>query len=258
MSNFVATLKLTGMALITLPLMPLQKVLLWTSKRPAQILPHYFHRAACRILGIQLKIEGERPKPGAALIISNHVSWIDIVILSAALPVSFVAKREISRWPFFGTLARLQHTVFVDRERKLATGETADTIASRLAGGEAIVLFGEGTSGDGASVMPFKSSFFATATDPEIPIYPVTLAYNRNYGLPMTRRQRPSFAWYGDMEMAPHLWSALKAGPLGVTITFHPPLSVEDGLDRKRAARVTEATIRRGLIESLHATPILR
>jgi lyso-ornithine lipid O-acyltransferase len=119
------------------------------------------------------------------------------------------------------------------------------------------VLFGEGTSGDGASVMPFKSSFFATATDPNISIHPVTLAYNRNYGLPMTRRQRPTFAWYGDMDMVPHLWNALKSGPLGVTITFHPPLSIEEGLDRKKASRLTEATIRRGLIESLHGPSIL-
>ncbi len=250
-------MKLTCFIALTLPLMPLQQFLLWTSERGARWLPHCFHRAGARILGFAIRVEGARPKPGAALIIANHVSWIDIVILSAAMPVSFVAKREISRWPVFGTLARLQHTVFVDRERKLATGETADTIASRLAAGEAIVLFGEGTSGDGASVMPFKSSFFATATDPAIPIIPVSLAYNRNYGLPMTRRQRPSFAWYGDMDMVPHLWNALKAGPLGVTITFHPPLSVEEGLDRKRAARVTETTIRQGLVTSLHATSIL-
>jgi lyso-ornithine lipid O-acyltransferase len=257
MNTVTAVVKAVAFAALTLPLMPVQQILLWTSPKAARHLPHLYHRAAARILGYTIRIEGDVPKSGAALIISNHVSWIDIVLLSAAMPVSFVAKREIGRWPFFGTLARLQHTVFVDRERKLATGETADTITARLARGEAVVLFGEGTSGDGASVMPFKSSFFATATDPNIPIHPVTLAYNRHYGLPMTRRQRPYFAWYADMEMLPHLWGAMKAGPLGVTLTFHPPLSVEDGLDRKRAARVTEATIRRGLIESLHGSRIL-
>jgi lyso-ornithine lipid O-acyltransferase len=257
MSTLKAVVKAVAFSALTLPLMPVQQVLLWVSPKTARHLPHLYHRAAAKVLGYKIRIEGDVPKPGAALVISNHVSWIDIVVLSAAMPVSFVAKREIAHWPLFGTMARLQRTVFVDRERKLATGESADTIASRLANGEAIVLFGEGTSGDGASVMPFKSSFFATATDPGIPIHPVTLAYNRHYGLPMTRRQRPIFAWYADMEMLPHLWGAMKAGPLGVTLTFHPPLSVEDGLDRKRAARVTEATIRQGLIESLHGRRIL-
>jgi lyso-ornithine lipid O-acyltransferase len=257
LSRITATTKLLTVAAYTLPMMAVQRVLLWVAPERSQQLPHRFHRTLARILGIKLKFEGKKPDPGAALIIANHVSWIDIIALSAAAPVSFVAKSEISRWPLFGTLARLQRTVFVDRERRVTTGDSADTIASRLKAGEAIVLFGEGTSGDGASVLRFKSSFFAAATDPGIPIYPVTLAYNRHYALPMTRRQRPHFAWYGDMDMVPHLWNALRAGPLGVTITFHPPLSVEDGLDRKRAARVTEATIRRQLIESLHGPRIL-
>jgi 1-acyl-sn-glycerol-3-phosphate acyltransferase len=258
MRTLRAALELLAFVALTLPLMPLQQFLLWFFPDTARVFPHHYHRLLCRLFGIRLTVVGNLPPPGPCLVISNHVSWLDIVILSAVMPLSFVAKREVSRWPFFGTLARLQRTVFVDRQRRHTTAKVADSVAGRLAAGEAIVLFGEGTSHDGASVLPFKSSLFAAATAPHIDIVPVTLAYRSHWGLPMSRRERPSFAWYGDMNLLSHLWNFMGEGPLGVTVVIHEALSVETGLNRKMAAEVSEKAIRQGLAAALHGTPDLR
>jgi 1-acyl-sn-glycerol-3-phosphate acyltransferase len=253
-----AGLKCAAFAVLTLPLMPVQQALLWFFPQTARTFPHHYHRLLCRLFSIRLTVVGNLPPPGPCLVIANHVSWLDIVILSAVMPLSFVAKREVSRWPFFGTLARLQRTVFVDRERRHATAKVADSVAGRLAAGETIVLFGEGTSHDGASVLPFKSSLFAAATAPHIGIVPVTLAYRSIWGLPMTRRERPSFAWYGDMNLISHLWNFMGEGPLGVIVVIHEALSVETGLNRKTAAEACEKAVRQGLVATLHGTADLR
>ena len=97
------------------------------------------------------------------LIVANHTGWLDIVIFSAVMPLSFVAKSEVDGWPFFGTLARLQRTVFVERARRSQTGEARDAIRERLLAGDTLVLFPEGTSSDGNEVLPFKSALLGAA-----------------------------------------------------------------------------------------------
>lgn len=242
---------------LTLPLMPLQLLLIKFKPGMARRLPHYYHLAVCRILGFNIKITGQLPQGGQCLIVSNHVSWIDILVLSTVAPVSFVAKREVASWPFFGWLAKLQRTVFVDRERRHSTKHSRTEMEERLAAGDRLVLFPEGTSHDGASVLPFKSSFFAAATATEIAIVPVTLAYAQNWSLPMTRRNRPRFAWYAEMDLIPHLWEALCAGPLTVHIVIHPALDDETRQDRKRASAASERMIRQSLAAALHGRPVL-
>jgi len=237
---------------LTLPLMPLQQLFLWTWPRMARVFPMHYHRLVCRILGIRLNVVGGAPEQGPLLIVSNHVSWLDIVVLSAIAPVSFVAKREVGRWPFFGTLARLQRTVFVDRDRRHATGDSRSEMQERLKAGDMLVLFPEGTSGDGRSVLPFKSSFFGAAELPGVLVQPLSIAYRGHRNLPMTRRLLPSYAWYGDMDLAPHLLGATRAGPIEVTVVCHPPLSLGGEVNRKGLARHAEAQVRQGLALALH------
>jgi lyso-ornithine lipid O-acyltransferase len=252
-----ALCRILGFATLTLPLMPVQWMLIHLNPHWARALPHYYHRIGCRILGFRAEIVGALPHDGACLIVSNHVSWIDIVVLSTLAPLSFVAKREVAAWPFFGWMAKLQRTVFVDRERRHSTKHSRNELEERLSRGERIVLFPEGTSHNGGSVLPFKSSFFAAGVGEAVSVVPVTLAYVANRGLPMTRRQRPRFAWYADMQLIPHLWSALSAGPLTVRIIVHPPLADATRLDRKQAAIVSEKLIRHSLTSSLHGRTIL-
>jgi lyso-ornithine lipid O-acyltransferase len=256
--RLAAVLRLAGFAAFTLPLMPVQLVFIYIWPRMARAFPHHYHRVVCCILGFKPVVHGALPTGGQCLIVSNHVSWIDIVVLSAVSPLSFVAKREVAKWPFFGWLAKLQRTVFVDRERRQATKGSNDALSTRLAQGDRLVLFPEGTSYDGSSVLPFKSSFFAAATAPDIAIVPVTLAYTKSRGLPLTRRNRPSYAWYGDMDLPPHLWEALCKGPVQVDVIIHAALDVETGLDRKRACAAAENTIRHSLAAKLHGRTVLR
>ncbi len=113
---------------LTLPLMPVQAVLLRVSDKAARRFPHWYHRQVCRILGITLKVEGAVVHDAPALLVCNHTSWLDIPVLSALAPVSFVAKLEVGGWPFVSALARLQRSIFIDRTRRQATGDAANAI----------------------------------------------------------------------------------------------------------------------------------
>jgi 1-acyl-sn-glycerol-3-phosphate acyltransferase len=188
--------------------------------------------------------------------VANHTSYFDILVFSAAARVSFIAKHEVANWPLFGTLARLQETVFIQREKRSQTAEARDLIRKRLLDGDALVLFPEGTSDDGNKVLPFKSSLLGAAelelgTDSQgrtrhVPIQPVSIAYIGLYGLPMGRDMRPLIAWYGDMELIPHLWEALKTGPLEAVVEFHETLGLDAEANRKTLALAAEVRVRRG------------
>ncbi len=252
MSRIRPALILLVFALFTLPLMPLQQLFLWLWPTMARRFPMHYHRVVCRILGVRLRIIGTPPVEGPVLIASNHVSWLDIVVLSAVAPLSFIAKREVNRWPFFGSLARLQRTVFVHRDKRHETGNSRDEMQERFKASDILVLFPEGTSSDGHSVLPFKSAFFGAAEYEGVLVQPVSLAYSGQRNLPMNRRLMPFYAWYGLMDLAPHLWEALAMGPIEVTVVCHAPLSLSGEMNRKALARHAEALVRRGVTLALH------
>jgi len=228
--------------------MPVQWLLIKLKSPAARTFPHRYHRLVAAIFGIHIRVVGKPVTGEGVLMVANHTSWADIVIFSAAAPLSFVAKAEVARWPFFGTLARLQRTVFVTRARRSETGQARDAIAERLKEGDVLVLFPEGTSSDGNRVLPFKSALLgaAEAVLPDggrVPVQPVSSAYVAREGIPMGRENRPLYAWYGDMELVPHLWEALKSGPLDVVMQFHEPLPA---MDRKELARQGWDIVRKG------------
>jgi len=251
---------LGGFGAITLPLMPVQAALLRTSPRLARKFPHWYHRQVCRLLGIRLHVEGRIVENAPVLVVANHVSWLDIPVLSAVAPLSFVAKKEVGTWPFVSSLARLQRSVFIDRTRRTAVGHTTNEIIERLKSGDTIVLFAEGTSSDGNRVLPFKTPLFAAVkptlanghTEVGACVQTLTIAYTHLHGIPLSRTRRSLVGWYGDMEMASHAWELLKAGPLDAKIHISPPVPLSDFTDRKELARYTEAVIRQSLAKLLH------
>jgi 1-acyl-sn-glycerol-3-phosphate acyltransferase len=248
MTALRAGVKLAGFIAMTLPGLPVQRALIALSAKGARRFPYLYHRAVTRWLDIRVNIIGEPVKDRPCLITSNHVSWLDITVLSAVTPLSFIAKKEVNSWPGFGTLARLQRTVFIDRERRQSTGSSRDEMRERLRAGETLVLFAEGTSSDGWRVLPFKSAYFAAAENPGVVVQPMTLAYRGHWGIPMMRRNRPLFAWFGDMDMGPHLWQALAQGPIEVDVFCHEPLTLAEAGNRKALARLAEEAVRRGLV----------
>jgi len=245
-----AVARLTGYAMLTVPLMPVQAMLLLTAPSLARRLPHAYHRLVCRIMGIELDIRGSISAERPTLFVANHVSYLDVEVLSAAVPTCFVAKREVASWPLFGWLARLQRTVFVDR-RSAGVANERDDLARRLDEGENVVLFAEGTSGDGNRLKPFKSALFSaadcTVRGAPLVVQQVSIAYTRLDGLPIGRQWRPFFAWYGAMNMAPHLFSAIGIGKLTVTVEFHAPVTFAQFGSRKALAGHCQQSIARGL-----------
>ncbi|HWC62388.1 MAG TPA: lysophospholipid acyltransferase family protein [Rhizomicrobium sp.] len=249
MQTIRASAILATFLVVTVILMPVQGLGVVLDLGYARKLPHAYHRFVAGLFGIHIRVVGDPVRDRGVLLLANHTSWLDIVIFSAVMPLSFVAKSEVAAWPFFGWLARLQRTVFVARARRSETGQVRDVIRQRLVKGEALVLFPEGTSGDGNAVLSFKSALLGAAAGEEaVTVQPVSAAYTGLHGIPMGRENRPLFAWYGDMELVPHLWEALKAGPLDAVVEFHPPLAQAD---RKQLAQQAEKLVREGHVRAL-------
>jgi lyso-ornithine lipid O-acyltransferase len=255
MARLRATAILAVFLIVTLAAMPVQWLFIKLGLRAARTFPGQYHRLVCALFGIHIRIAGKPVTGEGVLLVANHTSWADILIFSAATPLCYVSKAEVARWPFFGTLARLQRTVFVERERRSTTGQARDVIRERLTAGETLLLFPEGTSHDGNRVLPFKSALLGAAeavlaSGRHVAVQPVSAAFTQLHGLPMGRENRPLFAWYGDMEMVPHLWEAILAGPIEVVVQFHPPLSLDE-MDRKTLAIRARQVIQAGVSEAL-------
>jgi 1-acyl-sn-glycerol-3-phosphate acyltransferase len=252
------TLRLARLALYftwTAALMPVQLVGLALRRHWTSTLPVFYHRWCCRILGFRVRVIGTPTSERPVLYAANHISYTDITVLGSVIPGSFIAKSEVARWPFFGWLAKLQRSVFVDR-RMRSTAAQRDAIGKRLADGAALILFPEGTSGDGNRVRPFKSALFGAAQQgegaPPIIVQPVSLAYTRLDGIPIGRLYRPFFAWYGAVDLAPHLWSMVGLGTVEAVVEFHPPTFLSDCGSRKALAEYCHARIAGGVAGALY------
>jgi lyso-ornithine lipid O-acyltransferase len=245
--------RLGAYLLWTVPLMPVQAVGLTLRRRWVATFPRFYHRRCCRILGIRVRRIGRPVETRPVLFAANHISYLDIIVLGSLLGASFIAKSEIAGWPLLGWLARLQRSVFIDR-RARSTAHQRDSITARLAAKEALILFPEGTSGDGTRLLPFKSALFSVAdheaTGP-VTVQPVSIAYTRLDGMPLGRGLRPFFAWYGTMSLAPHLWRMLGLGRLEVIVEFHPPTDLTACGSRKMLARYCEERVAEGLANAL-------
>ncbi|PVB61411.1 1-acyl-sn-glycerol-3-phosphate acyltransferase [Labrenzia sp. 011] len=257
-----AVLIIFALTIVSLILIPLQWIAIRLQLPMRRKLPQLWHVIATRLVGIRIRQIG-RPCPDRPLLITaNHASWVDITVIGSLMPLSFIAKSEVSGWPVFGLFAKLQRTVFVDRARRARTAEVADTIADRMAAGDAMVLFAEGTSNDGNGVLPFRSALLGAATravgngaGAKVWVQPLSIAYQGFYGLPMGRAHRPHVAWYGDMELAGHLWGIFTRGALDVIVRWGDPVLVDGDTDRKALTRKLEGEVRAMTVASLLQKP---
>ncbi|GBR53058.1 1-acyl-sn-glycerol-3-phosphate acyltransferase [Neokomagataea thailandica NBRC 106555] len=233
-------------------------------------LARFYWASVARILGLKVRVVGQ-PAGGIrtakdvqngarpVVYVANHTSWLDIATMGGVIPTVFVAKGEVSGWPLIGIVSRLGRSIFVSRNRQ-NTGRELEDMSARLWAGDDIMLFPEGTSSDGTRVLPFLSSFFAVAKPgrleqagmpkpPPVLIQPVSLVYDRLEGLPVGRMRRKVFSWFGDMDLAPHVWAFGQWRTMRATVLFHPPIDPEKFRSRKVLAQEAYKIVENGATE---------
>ncbi|MBA8877340.1 lysophospholipid acyltransferase family protein [Phyllobacterium myrsinacearum] len=248
----------TIFALVTLFALPLQYLFVKAGWNLQTKFPLRFHRIAAKLLGLRIHMHGDMATERPLLLAANHASWSDIVVLGSLKEISFIAKAEVADWPLFGMFAKLQRSVFVEREKRGKTHDQASEIATRLAAGDVMVLFAEGTTSDGNRVLPFKTSLFGAAqvaireTSVEtVTVQPVAIAYTRVHGVPMGRFHRPLISWPGDVPLGPSLIGLLKDGAIDVDVWFGEPMTIDSKTNRKTLARLMEERVRAMMLSSL-------
>ena len=254
MSRTAAAVRLALFVAWTLLVIPPYGLTLVARWRGYRRFARLYWRGAARILGMRVIVRGEPSPTHPTLFVANHASYLDIVVLGSLIEAAFVAKKEVGGWPGIGVIAKLGRTIFVDR-RPARAGEQRDEITKRLDKRESLILFAEGTSNDGNRVLPFKSALFSAAEGQvdgrPVTVQPISLAYTRLDGLPIGHGWRPFFAWYGDMTLAPHLWTVLGLGRVTAEVTYHAPTTIEAFRSRKALADHCHALVARGVAEAL-------
>jgi lyso-ornithine lipid O-acyltransferase len=202
---------------------------------------------ALRAINLQLHIEG--PLPAKGMVVSNHLSYLDIVVFSAVLPCVFVSKAEVERWPLIGRYARWAGTVFVRRHDRADAARANSGVEDGLHNGVPVILFPEGTTTDGKRVLRFHSTMLQPAIDAGAVITPCSIAYELDQGDPATE-----VCWWGDMTLLPHMWNLLGKETIRAHILFGEPAPA--GAGRKRlSAQLHEEVLR--LHRRVQGSPVL-
>jgi 1-acyl-sn-glycerol-3-phosphate acyltransferase len=207
-----------------------------------------------RVIGMDVLVTGAALVDGPALFVSNHISYLDVIAIGSVIDGSFVSRADIRNWPVFGFLATLQRTIFIERNPRHVR-QHREELTLRLSSGDRLILFPEGTSSDGTTILPFKSSLFSSAelevNERSVLVQPISITYTRLDGLPLGRLMRPLYAWYGDMDFAPHFWQLLGLGRFKVEIIVHDAVTLEEFGSRKELARYCERMIIKGFSRSI-------
>ena len=227
------------------------------------VLPRLFHRIGCVFLGLRITVIGTPSTGRPTLMVSNHISWTDIVALGSVADVTFVAKREVGQWPFVGMMARLQRTIFADRTRRSETGRTAEAMGQHMAGGNAVLLFAEGQSDIGTHVLPFRSALIGAAQHAmieagakDVVIQPVTIAYTKLQGLPVSRNERSLIAWIKSKSVKQNIVEILSGPVKDVTIAFGAPMALRETDNRKVVSKAAEMQVRAMLVALNRGLPL--
>jgi 1-acyl-sn-glycerol-3-phosphate acyltransferase len=194
---------------------------------------------AAWLLSIEITVRGGLATARPLLLVSNHISYLDVIILGSVFPFRFTPKQEISGWEGISSCCRVLGSVFVDR-RVGKINESMEKLRTALQQREVISLFPESTTGSGVRTLSFKPGFFNLAEAPiagvDLVVQPAAIIYTHIGGLPIDSCQWPKLAWYGDMELVPHMWELLTLGRINVTLEFLPPASLREHEGRKGLA----------------------
>lgn len=200
-------------------------------------------RELLAILHIRLEISGHMPPCHGNMLVANHISWLDVLAISAFLPACFIAKSEVRNWPLIGTLCQRARTVFIERDIRRDTLRINRQIGELIAEGENVAFFPEGTSTDGTQTGHFHSSLFQSAIDCTAAIQPIAVRYHDGSG-----KHCPDAAFVDDMSFVDSLRNVLFSPSLHVTLIFPPALSCA-AENRRTLAAKAQAAIGSALVE---------
>ncbi len=189
-------------------------------------------------LGVRLAADPPPPVAAGALLVSNHISWLDIYVILATRRVRFVSKAEVRAWPLVGWFAARTGTLFLERERKSAALRIGREIGAHLAAGEWVAVFPEGTTTDGRDMLPFRPFLLQAALDQGAAVLPAAICYQGPSG-----EYSDTPAYYGDMSLGQSLWRIAGARGLAARLKFSAPLAAA-GADRRVLAAQAEAAVR--------------
>jgi 1-acyl-sn-glycerol-3-phosphate acyltransferase len=218
-------------------------------------LPMFFHKVGCVFLGIRVKTIGEPLHNRPTLLLSNHISWTDIIVIGSVADVTFVAKTGVRNTFFVGFMASLQRTLYVDYQRRQDAKRTSDEMAKRLSRNGAVLLFAEGHRDLGTHVQPFRSALVGAAQAAmeeggakDVAIQPVTIAYTHLQGLPVSRNERSGISGMNARGFQAVVANLLTSGMKDVTIAFGAPIPLGPDTDRKVVTKLAENQVRRMLV----------
>lgn len=208
----------------------------WLPARARDGLLRFWARILLAAMGVRLETGGTPPAwgrsaPVGALLLLNHISWIDVFVVAAVVPARFVAKREIRDWPLLGWLSQAVGTLFIERGRRHAVAHVNRHVVERLRAGQCVGIFPEGTTTDGTTLLPFHSNLVQAALGAGAPVVPVALQYWQD------AEPSPAAAYVGDMNLAESIVRILIAPRLRVAVRFLPAVPVESGMTRQAIAR---------------------
>ena len=244
--------------LTTLLLFPFQVLAVRYDWQFARKIPVLWHRITARLIGLTVHKRGVINPSRPLMLVANHISWTDIVILSSLGEVSFIAKQEVASSFFKGILAKLQRTIFINRDAKRQAGDQSRDVAQRLIQGDIVVLFPEGTTGTGNKILPFKSALFGAAQmalkenhEEPVTIQPVSIAYTHCHGVRAGRLERQRISWPGDVALGPHLKQLVLRGPWDVEVTFCEPITFDEKAKRREIAAIAHERVVEGYWRSV-------
>lgn len=203
-------------------------------------------RGIAKIINLRVTISGEIPPDAGGLVVSNHLSYIDVIAHGSVLPLRHAPKAEIAGWPLLGWYMALSHPIWVDRISKKASKKILTDYTETMKNGMFLVVYPEGTSTDGkGGILPFKSASFEAAIAADAPIFPVITRYKELPGA-------PTVCWYGSMSLLPHVWQVLKRPSIDAELRFLPPV-FPSGNPRKELASLVHG-IMAGEYESVSSS----
>ena len=212
------------------------------------------------ILNIKVTVVGEdgQLESGGLVIICNHVSYVDGIVLGSMFPIVFVSKREVKHWPIIGPWKTLCGTIFINRQRKDLVASLVKEMSRKLKQEANIFLFPEGTSTNGERILPFQTAPLAAPLRNRSIIVPVTLAYKSIDDEPVTVANRDLLYWYGDMEFVPHFWKLLSLRSIEVIVTIQPKIECSQYKDNSAGRKKLAADCYNRVLGKLTEDDLMR